>query len=162
MDKTEVQSLLSLICSAENIVFLLLLGHGIPLAVANLVSPDIESLDKVEQEDIERGNGQQDLIASAVERLVVVTVDVGGDNVTTLHKHVVQRGADGSRADTVAVLGIPADENGVAVWVTEETGEEGIANPRVALGRENDEGQDPGEDPDVGQGGENGTLLPLD
>lgn len=98
---------------------MLLLRHGVPLPLPNLVPPDIKHLDRIKEDNVEAVDSQQNPVASSVKRLVVVAVDVGRDDVAALHKHVVQGSADGSRPDRVAVLCIPAHDDGVAVWITE-------------------------------------------
>lgn len=159
MSKPKVEPLHTLIRGIQHIVLLLLLGHGIPLPITDLVAPNIKGLDTVEEKDVDDANGQENLVSATIQRLVVVAVNVGGGNVARLHKHVVQRGADGAGAHAVAVLGVPADENGMAVRVAQQARDEGIANPRRDGGRQRHQGHEPGEDPNVGKRRQHGALL---
>lgn len=159
MHKSKVQTLHALIRGVEGIVLLLLLRHGIPLPLPDLVPPDIKHLDRIKENNVEAVDGQQNLVASSVQRLVVVTVDVGRDDVAALHKHVVQGSADGSRPDGVAVLCVPADDDGVAVWITEQARQKSVSYPWGRICVKCHQSDEPGEDPDVGNGRDDCAFL---
>lgn len=76
MRKSEVKSLLSLIGGVDRVVLLLLLGHGVPPPVANLVAPDVERFDEVKQNNVEAADPEQNLISTAIQRLVIISIDV--------------------------------------------------------------------------------------
>lgn len=159
VSESKVPALLTLIRGVEDIVLLLLLGKSIPSPVAHLVPPDVKRLDNVEQHNVAAGNTQDDPVAPTVQRLVVVAEDVGGGNVTCLHKHVVQGGADGTGAHAVAVLGVPAYQDGVAVWVAQKTRDKSVSHPGGHVGGKDNKGENPGEDPNVGEGREHASFL---
>lgn len=56
MCKSEVKSLHPLVLRTNHIVFLLLLRQSVPLPIAHLVTPDIESLDEIEKHNVETAN----------------------------------------------------------------------------------------------------------
>lgn len=159
VSKSKVPALLTLILGVEDIILLLLLGKSIPSPVANLVPPDVKRLDEVKQHNVAAGNTQDNPVTSAVKRLVVVAEDVGGGNVTRLHKHVVQGGTNGTGAHTVAVLGVPTNQDGVAVWVAQKTRDESVSYPGGHVGGKDNEGENPREDPNVGEGREHASFL---
>lgn len=64
--ESEIQPLHTLILRTDNVIFLFLFSHRIPLPVANLVTPDIERLDKVEEHDVKAADAQENLVATAV------------------------------------------------------------------------------------------------
>lgn len=49
----------------------------------------------------------------------------------------------------------------MAVWVGEEASQERISDPFTGLGAQGDEGDEPGEDPDVGGGRDDGAFVDL-
>lgn len=77
--KSEVQSLHTLIRSVQRVILLLLLGHRIPSSVAHLVTPDVECLYEVEQDDVETTDAEKNLVSAAVKGLVVFAVNVDTD-----------------------------------------------------------------------------------
>lgn len=152
VSESKVQTLLTLICRVQNVVLLLFLCQSIPSSIADLVPPDIERLDDIKQDDVGRRDTKNDPVTSAVQRLVVFAENVRSSNVTSLNKHVIQGSADSPRAYTVAVLGVPANKDSVTVRVTQKASDESVSNPGRNIARKNDEGENPWEDPDVGEG----------
>lgn len=160
MGKAEVEALHPLVGGIEDVVLLLLLGHCVPAGVAELVAPYVKGLDRVEEDNIEATDGEKNLVAPAVEGLVVVTVDVDADNVARLHCHVVQGRADSPGAHRVAVLGIPSSDNGVAVRVTENARHEAVSKPMAWL-RDGDQCDEKRQHPEVRNGRDDASLLEL-
>jgi len=117
MHKPKIEPLHTLILRADDIVLLLLLGQSIPLPLPDFVAPDIERFYKVEQHDVEATDAQQNLVAAAVQWLIVITVDVRRDDVARLYEHVVKCCRHCARANRVRVLRVPADQDRMAVWV---------------------------------------------
>lgn len=117
MRETEIQPLLSFIFCVDQILLLLLSRQCVPLSVANTVPPDVESFDQVHQDNVKTGNAQKNAVSSLVEGFVVISVDVGCDNVSRLHKHVVQRRRDSSGSHGIAVLRVPGHQDCVAVRI---------------------------------------------
>lgn len=76
MDKPKVEPLLALIFGVEQVFLSLVLRHGSPLAISDLVAPDVKCLDQVEQDNIKTSNTEQDLVAPAIKRRVLLSVDV--------------------------------------------------------------------------------------
>lgn len=130
MRKAEIKSLLALILGVEQILLLLLSCHCVPLSVADTVPPDVESLDEIHQDNVETGYSKKNAVASLVKWLVVIPVDVGGDDVSRLHEHIVQSCRNSPGPHRVTILRVPGYQNGVAVRVREERGKYSIANPR--------------------------------
>lgn len=89
VSKAEVQPLQALVLAGEDVVVLLLLGHGGPLGLADPVAPDVEGLDGVEHDDVPPGDSEQDLVATPVVGRVVGAVDVGRHHGAGLDEHVV-------------------------------------------------------------------------
>src|SRR5690242_21948444 len=114
MHESEIQPLHALILRANNIILLLFLGHGIPLPVPDLVAPNVEGLNEEEQDNVNTADREQDLVATAVQRLVAVAVYVRSVNIARLYEHVVKRCGGGTGTDRVGVCCVPADEDGVA------------------------------------------------
>jgi hypothetical protein len=53
MRESEIQSLHTLIFCTHNVLILFLLRQCVPLPVLDLVAPDVEGLDQVEEHDVE-------------------------------------------------------------------------------------------------------------
>lgn len=158
MNKPKIQPLGPLILRRRDILLLLLPRQRIPSLIPTLIPPDIVILDPEQQENIKHVDGQQNLIPALVQREVILSVDVARNDAARLDKHVVESGGHGAGTDGVGVGGVPGDEDGVAVGVGEEAGEEPVADPGVD-GREGDEGDEEGKHPDVGDGGDDRTFL---
>lgn len=159
MCKAEIKSLLPLILGVDQVLFLFLSCHCVPLSIADPVPPDVESLDKIHQDNIETGYSQEDAVTSLVKWLVVIPVDVGGDDVSGLHKHIVQSCRNSPGPHRVTIPRVPGYQNGVAVRIREERGENSIANPRRCRCREHHQSKHPWEDPDIGEGGYDRPFL---
>lgn len=101
MNKPEVQPLHAFILGADNVVVLFFLGHRVPLPVPDLVAPQVERLDKEEQEDVEAADAKQDSIAPTVQWLIVVPIDVRCDDISSLHEHVVKSCRNGACSDGI-------------------------------------------------------------
>lgn len=124
MNKPEIQALQAFVFGVCEIVRLLLFGHRIPNDVSLLVSEDVILLGEEEKDDVERGDGHQNLVSAAVEGLVVVAVNVAGNDISSLHRpfanlepldtnvvlkflcfdqnlHIVDRGRDSAGLDGV-------------------------------------------------------------
>lgn len=114
-----------------SVIPLLLRRHGVPHLVAILVLGDIVCLREEKQCDRQTVDDDQVSITTMIERLVVRAIDERRADVAELHRHVVQGGANRSRADVVGVLRRPADENGMTVWVGQENGGHGESTPCV-------------------------------
>lgn len=66
-----------------------------------------------------------------IQRLIIRSIYKIRTYITELDRHVVEGCRDGAGANVVGVLGGPADEEGVAVGVGEERGDDGIGCPCV-------------------------------
>lgn len=113
MTEPKVESLISSVLCRVEVLQSLRLGHGIPPLIAPLVPPHIVDLDQTVDYNVHAHNGEQLLLAAAVLRGVVGSVDVGGNDGTSLHKHVVARGRDGSQSDAVRVARVPGHLDGM-------------------------------------------------
>lgn len=103
MSESEIQPLITLVSRSLKVHMLLLLAHGAPLLLPNLVTQDVIHLCKDKQHKGENTNADQDAISAEVTRLVVLAVDVGCNHAAQLHTHVVASGGDGARAHTSRV-----------------------------------------------------------
>ena len=117
MGKPEVQPLHPLILRVENIVFLLFFGHSLPLPIPYAISPNVECLYSIEQENIVHTDTQQYPIAPAIQRLIVIAINISSNDIARLHKHVVESRGDGACTDGIRVLRVPTYEDGVAVRI---------------------------------------------
>ena len=77
----------------------LLARHGCPDSTASVVAPLVIQLRSDNGQDVETNKSEQNLVTSIVIRLVIVAVNLRGDNVGQLDRHVVQRRANGSSSD---------------------------------------------------------------
>ena len=118
--KSKVQSLHSLILGCGNVILLLLLGQGIPFRISCLVTPDVVSLNQIKQDDVEAADSQQNLVTAAVEWLVIIAINILCDDIARLDTHVVQRSTYSASADSVAVTGVPCDQNSVAIGIAQQ------------------------------------------
>ena len=107
MCKAEVQSLVSLVRGGSKIVLLLLRRHCVPGLFSLRIHTHVEELRADKDKDIVHADTDEHPVAAAVERLVVVTVDLGyvrrrilkeafatyirGNDRASLNGHVVQR-----------------------------------------------------------------------
>ena len=90
MRKPKIQPLIPLILRRGQIVLLLLITHVLPDLIPIRIPLHIVVFNANNYHDIIRQDAQQDLVAPAIQRLVVVAVDVGADDAAGLHAHVVQ------------------------------------------------------------------------
>lgn len=74
--EAEVQSLVSLVRSSGKVVLLLLRRHCIPFLFSVRVDTDVKELCTNEDKDVVYTNTDQHSVAAAVERLVVISVDL--------------------------------------------------------------------------------------
>ena len=51
------------------------------------------------------------------QRFVIITVDIHSQHISSLYEHIVESSRNSSCAHGIRVLGVPSDENGVAVRV---------------------------------------------
>ena len=119
MCKSKVQPLIAFIRCVIQIVQPLLLRHGIPFLLPDLILPHIIPLGKQEQRDGQEINPNQDTVAPMVKGLVIRSVDIITDDIADLHKHVVHGRGHGSRANGTRVLGCPGNNDGVAVRIAQ-------------------------------------------
>ena len=117
MREPEVQPLVTLILRVLQILMLLILAHRTPLLLPRAVAPSVVQPSEDEQTKRKHIDANQCAVSTEVLRLVVLAVDVGRDDSTHLHHHVVAGCGDGACADATRVARGEADENGVAVGV---------------------------------------------
>lgn len=85
---------------------------------------------------------------------ILLTINVATNDITRLHKHVVQRGTDSSGSDRVGVSGVPGDEDSVAVWIAQQAAQQTVSNPAIGVYWEQDKRQQEWPHPDVGRHGD--------
>ena len=149
MHESKIQSLVSLVRRILNIISLLLLSHSRPLPLPATVLPHIIKLSDNIQANSQNVNGEDSRVATMIKRCIVCLVDVGAYDASSLDSHVVDGGRDGARAHTAGVSRCPCDENGVAVGVGEEHGQERVGSPGICAGagpppQSDEAGQHPG------------------
>lgn len=76
MSKPKVKSLVALVCGSGKIVFSFLLRHCVPLLISVRIHPHIEELRTDEDKDVVHTNGNKDPVSTAVERFIIVPVDL--------------------------------------------------------------------------------------
>ena len=89
MHEPEIQPLQSLIRRVQHIIVLLLRRQRIPPGLAHLVAPEVEQLDKVKQDNVETDDPQQNLVSAAIQRLIIIAIDVGGNDITWVRVSVM-------------------------------------------------------------------------
>lgn len=95
-----------------------------------------------------------------VQRLVTVNIDVRGNDIPDLHKHVVACGRNCTGSHGPIVSRRPGDDNGVAVRVAEQHGDQGIRTPGVAQSlRPEAKGKKAGKRPDGLDHGDEGPFV---
>jgi hypothetical protein len=120
MRKPEIQTLISLVFCGLQIRLLLLRTHIPPNSLAFFVRVHVIHLRPDEYQEVPRTDRNQNLVASAIQRLIVISVDVLADNAASLHCHIVQRGSNGARAYSSGVARRDRNENGVDVRMADE------------------------------------------
>lgn len=81
MSEPEVQATITLILRRRQILCLLLRGHSIPNLIALLVPPDVVQLRaRVENAQVDAGDGDEDTVSASVPRCVVLTIDIRHDD----------------------------------------------------------------------------------
>lgn len=148
MSKPEIQPLIPLIPRSLQINMLLIRAHNTPLPLPRPVPQDIVHLSKNKQRKSQNIDPNQHAVAAMIKWLIICAVDISANNAAELHGHVVAGGGYGARADAARVAGHEADEDGVAVGIAEQDGQEGVCAPGVnGCTGPDAEGDDAGEDP---------------
>lgn len=130
----EVQPLVAHILRVLQILVLLLQAHGIPLLLPRVVAPSVVQPSKDEQTKSKDVDADECAVSAEVLGLVVFAVDVGRNHSAHLHHHIVACRGDGTCPYATGVAGREAYEDGVAVGVAEQDGEEGVCAPCVDRG----------------------------
>jgi hypothetical protein len=138
---------------------LCLLRHTNPLATPHPISPNIIHLRQAINNNIHDTESDQRLVALPVQRGIVLSVDVRDDNPADLDEHVVQGSADCPGPNWVGVAATPADLDGVGGWEGEQDCENGVAGPGRCHCRQSCEGDDVGEDLELGEGTDAGAFV---
>jgi hypothetical protein len=90
MHKTKVKPLNTLVIGTQDVVFPPFFGHSVLPPVPDFVAPDVECSHQIEQHDIEAANTQQNLIPTAVQWLIVMTVNVRQNDIARWYEHIVK------------------------------------------------------------------------
>jgi hypothetical protein len=115
--KSEIQPLIPLIFRGLKIRLLLFRTHTPPNPLAFLISIHVVHFRSHEYQKVPRTYSNQDLVASPVQRLIVIPVDILANDAASLHRHVVQSRSNSARAYGAGVTRRDRDENGVDVWM---------------------------------------------
>jgi hypothetical protein len=148
--KAERQQLIPLIRRGRQIRLPFLLAHSSPPLLSNTVPPDVEKLRPNEQQDVVARNGDEHLIASAIQRLVVRPVDLRRYHIARLNGHVIQCRSNGARAHRPGVAARDGHVDGVDVGRADEEDREHVAAPAVCARAEEFEDDQEGETPKLG------------
>lgn len=121
MSEPEVKSPIADVLRSRQVLFLLLRRHGIPHAVPLLVTPYVVELRAgIEDYEVDATDGDQDSVAAAVPRGIILEVYVSRHHRAELYKHVVERGVDRPTRYCAGVTRAPAHLNGMGVRVREQ------------------------------------------
>lgn len=107
--KPEIQALGTFVLGRCDIFHSFPCTHCIPYSISLLVTENIVCFNKVEKDNIETTDPQQHFVSSSIcpcistsfsifyqcfqltKWLIIVAIDIGRNNITRLHKHVIQR-----------------------------------------------------------------------
>lgn len=85
MGESEIQSLITLVRGCGKIMLLLLLRHRIPFLIPLLVNVHIKQLCSHKHEDVVHCNANQYAITAAVQRLIVIVINLQNTVSDTFH-----------------------------------------------------------------------------
>lgn len=171
MMEPKVQAFVTWVCGGCKVVGLFFRSHGIPYHCSSFVTPDIVRLDSKEQGYIEDAYSNQDLVATTIWRRVICLIDVGRDNASKLHHHVVDGSTDCSGSDCIWIDWVPSNQDRMAwwwevwlehgcysrfettilwltVWVPNEQRNNGKLYPCIGISRYHFQGDQKGQSPD--------------
>lgn len=134
MRKPKVQPLIPFILRRLKIRLLLVLIHTLPHTLSLLIGRHIIHLRTNKHYKIPSAYRNQHFIAPAVQRLIIIPINVLADDTTRLHAHIVQRRRNGTRAHCPGVARRDGDEDGVNVRVADEQCGQDPARPWGGVG----------------------------
>jgi hypothetical protein len=76
MSKAEVQPLISLVLCGSKITDLLLWCHGVPCLLLSIILPHVITFDEDNKDDVPSQYSKQDLVATSVQRFIIVLVNL--------------------------------------------------------------------------------------
>ena len=100
----------------------------------------IEDLGAYEEDHVPNTNTDKGGVSGAVQRLVRLSVDLGGDDTGGLHRHVVQRRRDCACADCACVAACYGDEDCVNIRIADDKRCYGVSRPVRCAFWDGDEG----------------------
>jgi hypothetical protein len=117
MRKSEIQPLISLVFRGPKIRLLLFRTHAPPNPLAFFIRVQVVHFRSHEYQKVPRTYRNQDLVASSIQRLIIIPVDILANDTASLHRHIVQRRSNSACAYGAGVARRDRDENGVDVWM---------------------------------------------
>ncbi|KAI9733105.1 MAG: hypothetical protein M1834_003652 [Cirrosporium novae-zelandiae] len=131
MREPKVQPLIPPIRRRLQILYPLLLRHSVPDPLPISITQDIINFRQKIYDDISTAESQECTVTLAIAGGIGFLVDVGRDDGSRLHAHIVEGRRDGARPDGIGVAGIPAGVDGVCAGVSEQSREDAPAEPFV-------------------------------
>jgi hypothetical protein len=131
MDKSKVKPLIALISCCPSVFLALTLVHCIPDVIPLPVPPNIVTLDKKVECNIETCDSDENTIASTIRRTIVTSVDVGVYDTLQLNCHVVQRCRYCPCANCVGIAAAPPNLHRVRRWVGQQHRDHGKRSPGI-------------------------------
>lgn len=133
MSKSEVQPFVAFVLCSPKVMLLFLVCPAVPDLGFRLVTPNVVVLRTHDEDNTDDGNGDQNTISFPIIWLIVRTINVGRNNTSNLHKHVVDCRSDSPGSNSVCIPRGQSYIDRVTVWITDQQRTARVLDPFVLV-----------------------------
>jgi hypothetical protein len=137
VSEPEIESFISFVLRCLKIRLLLFFVHTSPYLLTFLVYAEVVDFRPNEDCDVPRAERNEHLVPSAIQRLIVIPINIRTDYVTGLHAHVVYCGSNSTCAYGSSITRRDGNEDSVYIWMANKQSRQSPTRPvRCRLGEE--------------------------
>jgi len=125
----KVEALVTIVGSIFEVIFAFLDSHGIPFLLSTRIEGSVENVGEGVFCYVHAADGNEISVAAFIQRLVIASVDIGLDDGSSLHAHVVYTRRHSSCPHAVRIARRPCDLDRVHIGIASNKRNDGEVNP---------------------------------